>query len=355
MLATNDGLFVTNRVGQNLRKLATGIFSEPIIAPNGTKVIAQRTDPLSRRIELVLVDINGKQQVLTPDNGGRFISAAWSPDSKGLALTRATDSNGDGLIDEFDSGTLVLLDISNGKQQIITEGAFPVWSPDGVRLAFIVPGSTSSSSEIDPATRQPRRDANGIGVYNVTNQVKRTLIEAKKIEVSLKEAAFEPITATAKLNLRYFKSVAWHPDSKHITVSADVSGQNGQRAGIVATLTIEDETPRLVTAGGDAAGRLEWSPDGKRLAFETRTQYPVTARSANQIGLLANAEPTKLVPLKTLLGNPANRLETSQPRWFDANTLIYLEGQSGTLAISNLENSNQQRLFSGCNGFDFLR
>ncbi len=354
IVGTANGLYLLNLAGDTEKLIAGGAaFSEPKVAPDGARVAAFRTDLVSRQSQLVLVEPAAAIKPLLPENGGVFLAAAWSPDSKTLALTRATDSNGDGLADYNDNLSLVLYDVASGKQQSVTEGGFAAWSPDGMRLALLIPGPSDNS--LDPTTRKLKRAPNAVGIYNFANRGKRTLLEAKGMELVLGAAGFKPVPPDLKLGVRYFKAVGWHPDSKHITVSADVAGPSGLRAGVVLTATLDNNTPKVVTAGGDAAGQVQWDGDGQRLVFETFPQYPVGPNSATQIALLENASLQNAAAVKILLGNPATRSEAHSPAWISGGqVLAYLESEKSILTVVERNGQNPRRLFSGCNGFDWL-
>jgi Tol biopolymer transport system component len=328
-------------------------YADPKVAPDGLRVAILRTDPFTRQTQMVLLDSTGAVKPLTLDGGGSILAASWSPDSKTLALTGASDSNNDGVIDDNDSTRLVLYDVASGKQQSIGEGGFAVWSPDGVRLAFVISGQ--AGNELDPTTRKLRRGPNAVGVYNVSSKVRRSLLESKGLEVTLGSAGFTPIPPDLKLGVRYFKAVAWHPDSQHITVSADVTGPNDLRAGVIMTLTIDNTTPQVVTAAGDAAGRISWNSDGKHLTFEVWPQYPVGPKSANQVAWVEKASPIATTPTQILLGNPATRSEARRPVWIaGGQALAYIEGDHSILTVVDSDGQNPRHLISGCNSFDWF-
>jgi Tol biopolymer transport system component len=354
VVGTESGLYLLNPLEGSPKLLVGGAsFLEPEISPDGQRVAAFRRDPISRRSQLVLVDLSGGIKPVNFDNGGVVLAAAWSPDSKTLALTRATDTNNDGLADDFDQTNLVLYEVASGRQPSIGEGSFGAWSADGSWLAYIIPGPTGS--DLDPTTRQLRRGPNALGVYNYRTKARRTLLEAKGQSLGLAKASFTPIPPDINLDLRYFKAVAWHPDNKHLTASADASGPNGLRAGVILTLTLDKPIPEVLTAAGDAAGQVSWSPDGKQLAFETLPQYPVNLNSANRVAVLPEVNLETSAPVKILLGSAATRSETWYPRWSpDSQFLAYLEGDNAILSLAGSQGLNPRHLLSGCLGFDWF-
>lgn len=353
VVATNNGLYVLGVQGENEKLLAGGAsFNDPQVAPDSLRVTALRTDPLTRAVQLVLVDTAGGSKIIAPEGGGAFLAANWSPDSKTLALTRVGDSNGDGLADEFDSPAIVLYEVATGKQQNLTEGGYPSWSPDGLRLAYLIAGPVGN--DIDPATRPPRRGPNSLGVYNFSTKAKRVLREAKGLELDPLGTGYGAIPPTARLSVRYFKAVAWHPDNKHITASADVTGPNSLRAGVVVALTLDNPALVVLTAAGDAAGRLSWSKDGRNLAYEVLPQFPVRPTSANGIGIVEAVQLTLSRPTKVLLGNPATRREARRPQWLGDGPLAFLEGDRAVLTITEADGQRPRRLVADCNGFAWV-
>jgi Tol biopolymer transport system component len=354
VVGTDSGLYLLNPTGGPEKLLVGGAsFMDPSISPDGQNITAFRRDPLTRQSQLVLVNLGGSLKPVTFDTGGIVMAAAWSPDSKKLALTRATDTNNDGLVDVFDQTSLVLYEVASGKQTALAEGGYGAWSADGLRLAYIIPGATDSN--LDPTTRQLRRGPNALGVYNFSTKAKRTLLESKGQLLGLANASFTPIPPDINLDLRYFKSVAWHPDNRHFTASADAVGPSGLRAGVILTITLDDPTPRILTAAGDAASRVTWSPDGKQLAFETIPQFPVTAKSANQVALLKVVSLENSAPVRTMLGAAATRSETRRPVWSpDSQQLAYLSGDTSILTLADATGQNPRYLLAGCQGFDWF-
>jgi Tol biopolymer transport system component len=101
-------------------------------AANGT--IAFRTAVPGGRRQLTWFDRAGvvKGRVGGPDDGNSF-GTSLSPDGRRVALSRPPRDNGD----------IWLLDVDRGAVSRFTSDmapdTFPVWSPDGARLAFASP------------------------------------------------------------------------------------------------------------------------------------------------------------------------------------------------------------------------
>ena len=56
---------------------------------------------------------------------------AWSPDSKQIVFGGANESS------DPDHPTINVLELASGRKRRLTTGSYPVWSPDGTRIAFV--------------------------------------------------------------------------------------------------------------------------------------------------------------------------------------------------------------------------
>jgi hypothetical protein len=179
------------------------------------------------------------------------------------------------------------------------------------------------------------------------------LLDTKKLDLALPNSLEEKLRGQVA-TVRNFREVAWHPDNKRLTVSADAVTKSGTFVGLVFTLTLEDTTPRIAAAGGDSAGRVAWAVDGKHLAFEVAPRYPVQPTSAFQTAVAELADNSTTQPTRIYLGNPATRSETRRPQWLNSSQLAYLEADTGILTVYNTDGSGEKRLVSGITGFDVV-
>jgi|GEM_PF-2713913 len=348
---TRNGLFLLSADGQNDRTLAVGgSFTDPKVSPDGTRIAVFRSDPISLQRRLIIIGSGGQAKNIT-GAGGPILNADWSPDGKTLALTRVTDTNSDGTADENDVPNIWLYEVAADRQRQLTEGGNPAWSSDGVRLIYVIPGSYAD--DIDPATRKPRHTPNSLAVYNLQSNAKRVLLDTKKLDLTLPNSLEEKLRGQVA-TVRNFREVAWNPDNKRLTVSADAVTKSGSFVGLVLTVTLEDTSPKVVAAGGDAAGRVEWPADGKHLAFEVAPRYPVRSTSAFQVAIGELADDGTPLPTRVYLGNPATRSETRRPLWLTSSQLAYVETDAGILTVYNTDGSSEKRLVSGVTGFDVV-
>lgn len=102
-----------------------GIDGHPSFAPDGAQLVfASNRQPGAGFHLHVLTLADGREQVLTP---GR--APAWSPDARHIAFER--------------DGVLWVHDLADGRQRALTSASVtggehrtPAWSPDGTRLVF---------------------------------------------------------------------------------------------------------------------------------------------------------------------------------------------------------------------------
>lgn len=174
----------------------------------------------------------------------------WSPDGSKIAFTRLeNDDISDIYIADFDGNQLSnIIKLTNSAAY----NQFPSWSPDSTRLAFS-------------------------SLYNRRRQLQIVDVATKALQVFTSDA--------------YIGRPAWSPDGLRI---AYVAGENDQFN--IHVLTLSTNETMILTNRPATYNRLTWSPDGARLAFTQENSvedinaglYVIDVETAN-LTLLANS------------------------------------------------------------------
>ena len=106
-------------------------------APDGSRRIAFERQRRAGT-DLVVLDLDTRQERLVAGGSGRPSSPTWSPDGSQLAYTVRTGRHADVVITDLDSGQ------TSPMTDTPVDEAGPVWSPDGDHIAFSRRAGTGS-------------------------------------------------------------------------------------------------------------------------------------------------------------------------------------------------------------------
>ena len=255
----------TDLLGDHVRQLTTDASrreSDPAWSPDGRKIAFSRdiTSPggIYRESDEVWT-MNADGSDVTFRVLG-YHSPTWSPDGAWLAITK-----GDCI---YYCDVFVMSTAATDSLRIIpviSQGAFPAWSPDGKKIAYV------SLSGDDGYHALEMVNADGKG--DVTTIVPRD-----------EGAIDKPV---------------WSPDGRHIAFSKCL-------LGICDLYSVHPDGSGLtrLTSIGSVYGGAAWSPDGERIAFTLRPLPPSYDRNAS------------LVMYMPAAGGPAKYIATGyQPAW----------------------------------------
>ncbi len=253
----------------SLRRLTQGgIDNMPTWSPNGRQIAFQRAH--RSKATLLVADADGGGQRLRPDSVSGTVD--WSPDGREILFA---DDGKISVTRVFESGRRVLLDPAparaenprwspNGSQIVFALGTevqgadvfvmnadgssrrrltrlspnagFPsslAWSPDGRRIAFLLPGSLQVVNADGSGEKVLTRFPNGV----------------------------------------FPSSLAWSPDGNTIAFARLKLGRDRHASGIYVIETDGSELHRLTR---DIDSNPSWSPDGRQIVFQRLTAFHVS-------------------------------------------------------------------------------
>jgi Tol biopolymer transport system component len=222
---------------------------------------------------------------------------AWSPDGKRIAFSsdRVEGANGEVFVMNADGGDQHQL--TSGS----VEGEFgPVWSPDGKKIAFESHISWAGGSR-------------------------------SRVHVMNADGSDE-----GRLTTGDSSSPTWSPDGSKIALVVERGDDDTSPSGDGIYVMNADGSgqrrltdPKLQNAGAPA-----WSPDGKKIAFESRNG---PARAAVYVMSADGSGQRRLTDPK-LHG-------AGSPTWSpDGNRIAFLGGDSNEIYVMNADGSRQRRL-----------
>ena len=194
----------------------------------------------------------------------------------------------------------VELDGSNRKQLTFSTGGnfFPVWSPDGQRLAFI--STRTGSPEIWVM------DADGMNQKEITSG----------------GGNFIP---------------AWSPDGRQIAFTSTRTGSPQ-----IWVMNADGSKPRQLTTAGHNNVPV-WSPDGQKIAFWSGDET-----GFGQVWVMdADGGNRKQLTFAKIISYTPKGSSANAPSWLYSQKIAYwsgIEHQYGQVWVMNADGSNQQQL-----------
>lgn len=286
----------------------------PSWSPNGKRIAFVSDREGDDRLYVVNAN-GGEPRVLAEDAVAEF-APQWSPDGKSIAFISDRDGNWELYVMQADGGHVRRLTRSP------RDDHSPRWSPDGSRIVFVREGVELASSELysaTPAGKLTRLTRNRVGdhspawspdgrriafahgglleaqivVMDVSNgdfirATKNALDSAVPdwapggTELAFVEIANLVVVAADGSRRRGFPNLVardlivntpkWSPDGRRILFSEgpfDTASRDNSRLRELYVVNVDGRGLRRLTQNQVWDGGAEWSPDGRRIVFES--------------------------------------------------------------------------------------
>ncbi len=189
----------------------------------------------------------------------------WSPDGQWIAYQGHAGARSGLVIARPDgSGMKFLAPLDSTNSPLPTTGKRLAWSPDSKRIAFVsaVPGPETADASGDPIViRRYLYKPDAEEGFSHFNDNKRLHI----FEVELGSGKIRQLTN----GNHYEHSIEWSPDGKEIAFVSNREPNEDQFFNYdLFTLNVASGAIRRVTATENAEYRPRWSPDGKTIAYQ---------------------------------------------------------------------------------------
>jgi Tol biopolymer transport system component/DNA-binding winged helix-turn-helix (wHTH) protein len=246
----------------------SGNIGSPALSPDGKSIVFPWEDQNAEHSGLFLLQIGSTTPLRLTYDRGLELWPTWSPDGSQIAFLRQTPGN---------CGIYVIPALGGPERKLIDLRAdryfWLAWSPDGKTIAFTERDSVAEPHALallSVETLERRRLSQPAGTTMLlrfafspdSSKIAAIIGNAKGIGVQVRSIPSGHVVTLLEGQKEWFSSVVWHPDGKHLIVSAN---QKGVRRLWKLPLQGGDLEP-LAFAGEDAFFPSV-SPDGKRLVF----------------------------------------------------------------------------------------
>lgn len=239
---------------------------QPAWSPNGN--LLALTVPVEVAVDssqnVALLDLNGDLRSLTANVPGSLSSPSWSPDGNWLVFVAERDGKPYLALISAEGGTEQILEF--GDQQIV--GLQPSWSPDGKRIAYVRP--LEVESDIYSLTLNERRQV--IGQDKLTNSVARDAgpvwspngmqiafhsQRGGSWDIYIMDWQGENERPLTTSSIQEYQP-AWSPDGTQIAYFVD-GGLTPGRGDLFVIPSIGGTARRLTSRGDIVDSRIDWS------------------------------------------------------------------------------------------------
>jgi dipeptidyl aminopeptidase/acylaminoacyl peptidase len=268
--------------------------ASPQVSPDG-KWIAYTVTTVDREADkrltaIWMVNWEGTQDIQLTFGSQSASSPRWSPDGKYLSYTAAASEEG--------KTQVWLLDRRGGAARQLTDlkmelGGYE-WSPDGKRILLELAASEEEKDPVTGKSKAPKPIATER--YHFKSDVEGYLTSDNPQHLYLfdvESKKLEPLTGEKSEDKSFEESAAvWSPDGSQIAFVSNHAKEPDQSCtdDIFIVDAHAGAVPRkLLTTYGPDGQHLEWSPDGKQIAYFQGLEPKYNAYGQNRVALVPAA------------------------------------------------------------------
>ena len=244
---------------------------DPQCSPDGQWVAytVTTTDPKEdkRDADVWMVSIDGKRDLRLTSTPENETTPRWSPDGQYLAFLSSRPGKAKGnqvwLLDRAGGEAVQLTDVKGRLQSY-------EWSPDSKRLALTI-GDPDPAGEPEEGAKPKTPKPIVIDRYHFKQDGEGYLLSGRHSYIYLFDIAAKKLERLTSGQKYDESSPVWSPDGTRIAFmsnhAADPDRDSGGQVYVAEThagSTEKQLTPLTMNAG---RGRVDWSPDGKQIAF----------------------------------------------------------------------------------------
>lgn len=235
-----SGLHRLHLDGSPSESLALGRVVNASWSPDGTTLLYAAFEGPMLNFDLWLQPTDGtNRRRLATTFRDFFFTYAWSPDGQWIAYAS-------------DSIELVRPDAS--ERRSLGPGSFPVWSPDGTRLASLIPDGWIQVSTVDGSSRS--RITTGFNPSWSPDGAKLAFCECPDVEDPRADVFVVDADGSNRVRLCEGRSPRWSPDGSRILIQ--------RKLDQLLTIAPDGSSEQVLAQDGHGAC---WSPDGLWIAF----------------------------------------------------------------------------------------
>jgi Tol biopolymer transport system component len=239
-------LYVMTADGSGQKRLLTGIASGGAWSPEAGRLAFVRGHGPNTEIYVANEDGSGQRRLT--HTSGMEVFPVWSPDGRKIAFLRIGDRDHRGLY--------VMNADGSGQRRLSDQASFgaPDWSPDGRKIAFV------SSRQGPPWCTWQRGCDTEIYVMNADGSGQRNLTQ---------NPAHDYLATGAQHS-------AWSPNGRKIVFVSDRAGCTSQTGcnTEIYVMNADGSGQRNLTRNPAPDDEPAWSPDGGKIAFVSNRHGP---------------------------------------------------------------------------------